>query len=179
MRDSERVAAFGALLFASGEPVERARVAAVLGVTVDELETLVPELRRRAEALGLTLVVDGEMLQLVTAPRFGSLVAQLLGVGTSKLSPAALETLAIVAYLQPVTRAEVEAIRGVDSSTALQTLIAHGLIEPVGRRAGPGQAVEYGTTAAFCERFGLSALDELPPLPEEIQELLTTRRAGG
>ncbi|MFN3335959.1 MAG: SMC-Scp complex subunit ScpB, partial [Thermomicrobium sp.] len=86
-------------------------------------------------------------------------------------------TLAIIAYLQPVTRAEIEAIRGVDCSTALQTLLAHGLVEPIGRRSGPGQPVEYGTTALFLERFGLANLAALPPLPVELRELLLARRS--
>jgi segregation and condensation protein B len=86
---------------------------------------------------------------------------------TVKLSSAALETLALVAYRQPVTRSEIEAIRGVDSSGVLATLVARELVEPLGRRSTPGNPVEYGTTPAFLQFFGLTSLDELPAVADE------------
>ncbi|MCS7050389.1 MAG: SMC-Scp complex subunit ScpB [Thermomicrobium sp.] len=178
MLADDRIAALGALLFAAGEPVARERLAALLELPVDELEPLLDELARRASMLGLVLVQHGARVELATAPEHGPLVARLLGSESSRLSAAALETLAIVAYLQPVTRSEIEAIRGVDSTAALQTLLAHGLVEPVGRRAAPGQPVEYGTTASFLERFGLRDLGALPALPSEVAELLAARRDG-
>jgi len=173
----DQVALLGALLFAAGEPVATERLAAALGVGQDELEELVSRLAERAAGLGLVLLRHADRLQLATAPELGPLVARFLGGSEpSRLSAAALETLAVVAYLQPVTRAEIEAVRGVDSSAALQTLLAHGLVEPVGRRPGPGQPVEYGTTALFLERFGLPDLQALPPVPEELRALLAARR---
>jgi len=177
MTAPDRVALLGALLFVSGEPVAGERLAAVLDVSLEELEGMGAELAQRAAALGLVLLRHDDRLQLATAPELGPFIAEFLGnTDRSRLSAAALETLAIVAYLQPVTRAEIDAVRGVDSSAALQTLLAHGLIEPVGRRASPGQPVEYGTTTLFLERFGLPDLDALPPLPEELRALLASRR---
>jgi segregation and condensation protein B len=132
MARADRVAALGALLFAAGEPVARERLAALLACTAEELEAALRELAERAAALGLMLLAHGEAVQLATAPEHGPLIAQLFGGETGRLSPAALETLAIIAYLQPVTRAEIETVRGVDSSAALQTLLAYGLVERQG-----------------------------------------------
>ena len=179
MARADRVAALGALLFAAGEPVARERLAALIACTAEELEAALRELAERAAALGLMLLAHGEAVQLATAPEHGPLIAQLFGGETGRLSPAALETLAIIAYLQPVTRAEIETVRGVDSSAALQTLLAYGLVEPRGRRSTPGQPVEYGTTPLFLERFGLPSLEALPPLPDELATLLAERRRSG
>ena len=179
MARADRVAALGALLFAAGEPVARERLAALLACTAEELEAALRELAERAAALGLMLLAHGEAVQLATAAEHGPLIAQLFGGETGRLSPAALETLAIIAYLQPVTRAEIETVRGVDSSAALQTLLAYGLVEPRGRRPTPGQPVEYGTTPLFLERFGLPNLEGLPPLPDELATLLAERRRSG
>ena len=101
--------------------------------------------------------------QLSTAPRFGPLITRLLSVErTVRISEAALETLAIVAYRQPITRAEIEAVRGVDSSGVLSTLVARDLVRIRGRRATPGNPHEYTTTDEFLRHFGITSLDELP-----------------
>jgi len=106
-------------------------------------------------------------VQVVTAPRFAPQVRRFLGLDReAKLSAAALETLAIVAYQQPVTRPEIESVRGVDASGVLATLVQRGLIEQVGRLQSPGQPIQYGTTAAFLNLFGLAALADLPPIGE-------------
>jgi segregation and condensation protein B len=165
----DAVAAVEALLFASGEPEEAATLAGALGwpkaAVIDALAVL--DQRLREQHRGLALQRDGERVQLVTAPRFGQAVARLLGMERSaKLSGAALETLALIAYRQPITRAEIEAIRGVDSSGVLSTLVARELVEPRGRRAAPGNPVEYGTTAPFLQFFGLASLSDLPPLSD-------------
>jgi segregation and condensation protein B len=165
----DAVAALEALLFATGQPEEIATLAGALGWSqqevrrgIDALEAALAERER-----GLVLQRDGERVQLVTDPRFGQPVARLLGMErTAKLSSAALETLALVAYRQPITRAEVEAIRGVDSSGVTATLVARELIEAAGRRATPGNPVEYRTTAQFLQFFGLASLAELPPLSD-------------
>lgn len=177
MVERDRIAALGAVLFAAGGPVACERLAALLEILPEELEPLLGELERRARTIGLILLWHGDQVQLATLPEVGPLITSFLGNESSRLSAAALETLAIIAYLQPVTRAEIEAIRGVDCSTALQTLLAHGLAEPIGRRSGPGQPVEYGTTTLFLERFGLVNLTALPPLPAELRELLLARRS--
>jgi segregation and condensation protein B len=165
----EVVAALEALLFASGEPEEVATLAAALGWSLADVRkglTLLDE-RLRESHRGVALQREGDRVQLVTAPRFGQAVAQLLGIERSvKLSSAALETLALVAYRQPITRSEIEAIRGVDSSGVLATLVARELVEARGRRSTPGNPVEYGTTTAFLQFFGLTSLDDLPPLSD-------------
>lgn len=107
----------------------------------------------------------GEKIQLGTAPRFARYIRRFLGLDReARLSSASLETLAIVAYQQPVTRAEIEAIRGVDCSGVLATIHDRGLIEAVGRLNTAGSPIQYGTTANFLRHFGLTSLDELPPI---------------
>ena len=104
-------------------------------------------------------------MQLVTAPEVAEDVRRFLGLsGSARLSTAALETLAIIAYRQPITRAEIEAIRGVNCDGVLRTLLAKGLIEEVGRAEGPGRPILYGTTMLFLQHFGLRSLADLPPL---------------
>lgn len=183
---SEATAALEALLFASGEAEEIATLAAALGWSQSDI-------RRGLDALvssldgsdrGLALQRDGDKVQLVTAPRFGQAVARLLGMERqSKLSRAALETLALVAYGQPMTRAEIEAVRGVDSSGVLATLVSRDLIEVRGRRPGPGNPVEYGTTAGFLQFFGLTSLDDLPAVTDlasgEASQSDASRKAAG
>jgi segregation and condensation protein B len=165
----ERAAALEALLFASGEPEEIATLAAALEwppaqvrVGLDELEEQLREGER-----GIMLQRDETRVQLVSAPRFGPSVTRLLGLErTQKLSGAALETLALIAYRQPATRGELEAVRGVDCSAVIATLVARELIEPLGKRPTPGNPTEFGTTPQFLQFFGLASLDELPPLEE-------------
>ncbi len=166
-------ARLGALLFVSGEPVERAELINHLGCNETELDAALATLRERGLGLGLVLIEHSGAYQLATAPSLAELVEAFLELDRpARLSAAALETLAIVAYRQPVTRAEIEAIRGVDSSAALQTLIARGLVEPVGRLPTVGQPIQYGTTVQFLQAFGLASLEELPDLPPEISERL-------
>jgi segregation and condensation protein B len=113
---------------------------------------------------GLRIQRFGNRVQLVSAPEAAPYVEQFLGVRSSTtLSTAAMETLAIVAYCQPVTRARIEAIRGVNSDGVLRTLVARNLVCPVGRLEQAGRPVIYGTTFEFLEYFGLSSLEELPP----------------
>jgi segregation and condensation protein B len=104
---------------------------------------------------------------MVTAPEATDFVRRFLGLElTSKLSPAALETLAIVAYRQPATRAQIEAVRGVNSDSVLRTLVNRGLVEEVGRLDQAGRPIIYGTTFEFLQQFGLSSVEQLPPLEE-------------
>ena len=162
---AEAVAAVEALLFASGEAEDIATLAGALGWSVADVQQGVDALARTLELgdRGLALQRNRDSVQLVTAPRFGPAVSRLLGMERqAKLSGAALETLALVAYRQPITRGEIEAVRGVDSSGVLATLVSRELVEVRGRRSGPGNPVEYGTTAAFLQFFGLTSLDQLP-----------------
>ena len=165
----ERASALEALLFASAESEDPATLAAALGWPLADVQAGLRELEAmlHGSERGVMLQRDGERVQLVTAPRFGGAVARLLGIErTTRLSSAALETLALVAYRQPLTRAELEAVRGVDSSGVLATLVARELVETAGRRPTPGSPAEYVTTATFLRLFGLASLDELPALSD-------------
>jgi segregation and condensation protein B len=117
---------------------------------------------------GIRLLANGERVQLATAPEAGSLIARYVGFEGARLSPAALETLAIVAYRQPVTRGLIERIRGVDSDYVVRSLLHRRLIAELGRAETPGRPYRYGTTFEFLERFGLTSLDELPALDAEL-----------
>ena len=172
--EAERPAALGALLFVASEPVPLAALAQQLGCAEAEARVAADELAGRLGAVGLMLQWAGDALQLGTTPAWASLLQRFLGLErTVRLSQAALETLAIVAYRQPVTRAGIEAVRGVDSSGVLQTLLARGFVEPVGRQETVGSPVLYATTPEFLRFFGLQRLDELPPLTEDLRAMVT------
>ena len=162
----ERAALIEALLLAAATPPTVEDLAAGAGLTAAEVETALAELEQ-ADARGWVVQRHGATLQLATAPRFAAYVRRFLRLEReARLSPAALEALAIVAYQQPVTRAEIEAIRGVDCSGVLATLHARSLVESVGRLATPGNPIQYGTTPDFLRHFGLRSLADLPPLGE-------------
>jgi segregation and condensation protein B len=159
-----------ALLFASAEPLELDALATVMGQSPEAALEAVEELdaHLRTARHGLRVQRLATTLQLVTAPEVGPLVARLQGTPRqTRLSAAALDTLAIIAYRQPITRQAVEAIRGVNSEHVLQVLINLGLVEETGRAASIGRPVLYGTTRVFLHSSGLTSLDDLPPLPEE------------
>ncbi|HEV8516457.1 MAG TPA: SMC-Scp complex subunit ScpB [Candidatus Limnocylindrales bacterium] len=162
------VEALEALLFVAERPLGRREIARLAGVdraTVDErLGDLEVGLRSR----GIRLLVAGDEVELATAPEAGPLVARYLGVGAARLSVAGLETLAIVAYRQPVTRAAIERVRGVDSEYILRSLLHRRLVVEQGRADAPGRPILYGTSFGFLERFGLAGLDDLPPLEAEV-----------
>ena len=113
-------------------------------------------------------MLSGDRVELVTAPEAGALIARYVGADAVRLSPASLETLAIVAYRQPVTRSAIERIRGVDSDYTVRTLLHRRLVVELGRSDAPGRPFLYGTGFDFLERFGLTSLDELPPLEVEV-----------
>ncbi|HEU0164439.1 MAG TPA: SMC-Scp complex subunit ScpB [Thermomicrobiales bacterium] len=134
------------------------------GVEPDQIELALARINED-EGRGWVVQKHGRKVQLATAPRFADRVRTFLGLDReSRLSSAAIETLAIVAYQQPVTRAEIDAVRGFDSSGVLATLHSRGLIEPVSRLQTVGNPIQYGTTAEFLQHFGLRSLSELPPL---------------
>lgn len=161
---TERDALILALLLAAPEPATAAQLATGAGLReADALETL--RGLRPTERDGWVVQEHHGTWQLATAPRFAAQVRRFLRLDReSRLSNAALETLAIVAYQQPVTRAEIETVRGVDSSGVLATLHNRSLIEAVGRLSTPGNPIQYGTTSDFLKHFGLASLAELPPL---------------
>jgi len=155
------------LLFVANEPVRVDRLASVLGISLEQTEEALQALRQEYTHRGLRLQRQGQRVQIVTAPEAAECVRRFLGLEVSgKLSPPALETLAIVAYRQPVTRAQVESIRGVNSDSVLRTLVNHGLIEEHGRLEQAGRPIIYATTFEFLQQFGLSGLDQLPPLED-------------
>jgi segregation and condensation protein B len=154
-----------ALLFVAAEPVPRSRLCAALRLDEAALAAALAALDEALAGRGLRLQRHGDTVQLVTAPDLARHVEAFAGVpAVQRLSHAALEALAVVAYRQPATRAQIEAVRGVDSGAVLATLLARGLIEEVGRLPGPGHPVQYGTTPEFLRLFGLGSLDELPAL---------------
>jgi segregation and condensation protein B len=153
------------LLFVADEPVAVDRLASVLEVGPDQVEQALAELNDEYAGRGLRLQHKKQRVQMVTAPEAADWVRRFLGLElTGKLSSAALETLAIIAYRQPVTRGDVEAVRGVNSDSVIRTLVHRGLVEEQGRLEQAGRPIIYGTTFEFLQEFGLSSLDQLPPL---------------
>jgi len=159
-------------MFVATEPIAVSSIAHQLGCTVPEAYEALHDLSVNLQAVGLvTQWISEELVQLGTAPDLATILRQFLGQErTVRLSQAALETVALIAYRQPATRADLEAIRGVDSTGVLQTLLARGLIEPAGRLPSAGNPVVYATTPEFLRLFGLSSLNDLPQLPEELVE---------
>lgn len=155
------------LLFVASEPVSIERLATALEVPLEEVEEALVILAQEYSGRGLRLQRRGRRVQMVTAPEAADPVRRFLGLELSgKLSPAAMESLAIIAYRQPITRAQVEAIRGVNSDSTIRTLVNRGLIEELGRLDQPGRPISYGTTFDFLQQFGLTSIEQLPPLPE-------------
>lgn len=162
----ELAALIEALLLVAPEPATVEQLASGAGVAAADVETALAALEG-GDGRGWFLQRHRDTVQLATHPRFAVQVRRFLGLEReTRLSAPALETLAIVAYQQPVTRAEVEAVRGVDCSGVLATLHGRGLIESVGRLDTVGHPLQYGTTPAFLRHFGLRSLDALPPLGE-------------
>lgn len=154
-----------ALLFAAPQAVTVEQLAHALQLPKEEVEAALARLETQLQTRGLRLQRHREALQLTTAPEAAPYVERLAGAEvTLRLSQAALETLAIIAYAQPITRPQIEAIRGVGSDGVIRTLLSAGLIEEVGRAESVGRPILYGTTAEFLQQFGLASLQELPPL---------------
>ena len=153
------------LLFVADGPISVGRLAEALEVTPGQVERALTDLVTTYVGRGLRLQRVGNRVQLITTPQAAPYVERFLGLeARTRLSQAALETLAIIAYRQPITRPEIEAIRGVSSDSVLRTLLSVGLIEDVGRAPTVGRPILYGTTFEFLQHFGLSGLDELPPM---------------
>jgi segregation and condensation protein B len=162
------VAQLEALLFVAEQPLTRREIAKIASVSPDAFDARLGAIEVALRGRGIRLVTAGEQVELATAPEAGPLIARYVGVDGVRLSPASLETLAIVAYRQPVTRAAVERIRGVDSDYILRSLTHRRLVVEQGRADAPGRPILYATGFEFMERFGLTSLDELPPLEAEV-----------
>jgi segregation and condensation protein B len=157
---------YEALLFIAERPLATAELAELGGVPRLQAEATLSALRERldVDGRGIRLQHHDDAWQLVTAPEVGARLATYAAREEARLSPAALEALAVVAYRQPCTRGDVERVRGVDSDYVIRSLMHRRLIAEVGRRDTPGRPVLFATTFTFLERFGLTSLDDLPPL---------------
>ena len=159
-----------ALLFVAPSAVSISQLATALGVTNRAVENSLEELEQSYQKRGLRLQRHSGRIQMTSAPEAAEAIETFLGLeATSRLSSAALEALAIIAYQQPVTRPQVDAIRGVNSDGVMKNLLHKGLIQEVGRAEGPGRPIMYSTTPEFLGYFGLTSLEELPPL--NLEEL--------
>ena len=159
-----------AMLFVAAEPVTTAQLSAALDVAPSVVERGLHELDAVLVTRGLRLQRNAGRFQLTTAPQLADLIERFLGLeATTHLSRAALETLAIIAYQQPVTRPQIDSIRGVNSDSMMKSLLHKGLILESGRADGPGRPILYSTTPEFLQHFGLNSILEMPPLakPEE------------
>lgn len=164
-----------AVLFASGEPVSAVRLAELLEVeeeTVRQVVTLMKD-DYEAEERGILLVALGESFQLVTKDRYAGLIRTALEIRrNTPLSQAAMEVLSIIAYNQPVTKSFVEQVRGVESGQIVNNLVEKGLVEEAGRLDVPGRPIAYRTTLQFLRCFGISSLEQLPPLPDQSGQVM-------
>ena len=178
MEHEELLSAVEAILFAAGEPIAASRVAQVLG---EETETIISCAKELADAYeesksGIRLVRMVESLQLCSAPEFSTYVLRALEQRRPpRLSQSALEALAVIAYFQPVTRAYIDQVRGVDSSYTVTSLLDRGLIEPAGRLEAPGRPTLYQTSPLFLRTMGLASLEELPVLPDMTESAGTEK----
>jgi segregation and condensation protein B len=163
-----------ALLFVAERPLTRREIANLAGVPRDAVDGLLGDLEVSLRDRGIRLLLSGDHVELATGAEAGALIARYLGVDAVRLSPASLETLAIVAYRQPVTKAVVERIRGVDSDYTVRSLLHRRLVVELGRADSPGRPILYGTGFDFLERFGMTTLDELPQLDPEVASRLET-----
>ncbi|MDR0821373.1 MAG: SMC-Scp complex subunit ScpB [Oscillospiraceae bacterium] len=170
---SERMAAVEAVLFANGEPVPLTRLAASLLCGADEAREAVAQLERRYDISGggICLLRLGNSFQLATRPEHADEVRRALETRKQQpLSQAAIEVLSLIAYNQPVTKAFIETVRGVDSGSVVNTLAERGLVEEAGRLDLPGRPVAFRTTETFLRCFGLESIADLPPLPGTPQQ---------
>ena len=153
------------LLFVADRPTPTDVIAQVLETSVEAVEEALRALDQQLATRGIRLQRKGSLVQLVSMPEAAPYIQRFLGLELSgRLTQPALETLAIIAYRQPITRAALEAIRGVNCDGVLRTLVSRGLVEEVGRLEQAGRPILYGTTFEFLQYFGLKSLDDLPPL---------------
>ncbi len=165
MNLNELAAAVEALLFAAGEPVNGEEITDVLQIDEDTLSHVLKKLEEDLEGRGVMLVRAGGEFQLSTRPQYYEYITKMVEPRQrTALSNAALETLSIVAYNQPVTRSSIEYIRGVNSDGAVNRLIERGLIEECGRLDTPGKPLLYKTTTNFLKTFGLTEIEEMPDI---------------
>lgn len=169
MEEREKRSLLEALLFLSGEPLLFSNVKGIVDLSEDEFRKIMSDLMREYNGRdgGVLITEVARGYQMITNPRYGSLIRAFKGVQASnKLSMAALETLAIIAYKQPIIKAEIERVRGVNSDGVLKTLLDKRLIRIMGKKDAPGRPLFYGTTQEFLQYFGLRDLTELPTIKD-------------
>lgn len=170
MLENDLATALSAILFVAAEPISAERLAEVTDSTVDEVTTTLAKLQVSMSDTGVCVSVLDHKYRLVSSPRAAQVVKKYMQAESStELSKAALETLAIVAYRSPITKSQVEAIRGVASDTMLRNLLARGLIVVAGKSAEPGKPELYAVSHTFLQHFGLTSLKDLPELQEETE----------
>ena len=171
---SNLVSGIEAILFISGSPVQVSHLADTFNVTSKEIEANLDVLEQDLiHGRGIRLLRYVGKVQLTSSPEYSELIEKYLGIETtSKLSRAALWTLAIIAYRQPITRPGIDAVRGVNSDAVLKSLLSKGLIEEIGRTEGPGRPILYGITEEFLQYFGLGSMNELPELFSDDLEII-------
>ena len=168
------------LLFISDGPVSIDDLARTFEVEREAIETALKNLADVYDQRGIRILRTRHSAQFVSAPEAAPVIQKFLGLETTaRLSPAALETLAIIAYRQPVTRPQIESIRGVNSDGVMHSLLLRNLIQEVGRLETVGHPIQYGTTPDFLEYFGLTSFDEMPPLPEDVKLENETKDIAG
>ncbi|MBQ9673064.1 MAG: SMC-Scp complex subunit ScpB [Ruminococcus sp.] len=173
MDNKQMKCAVEAILFAAGESVELSRIAQALGITASKAEKLIEELTQEfnSQTHGIKIKKYKDSYQFVTDKEYADQIRTVMDLNRKKpLSQAAMEVLSVVAYNQPVTKAFVEQIRGVDCSGVIGSLTVKGLIEEQGRLELPGRPLLYGTTENFLRCFNISSIEELPPIPEQNNE---------
>jgi len=169
-QDLELSALVEAILFVSPEPLSADQIANLLETTPRLVKKALEDLDALYQGRGIRLQYHKSKTQITSAPEAAPFLEKLLELETtSTLSQAALETLSIIAYQQPITRPQIDAIRGVNSDGVLRTLLTKGLIDDVGRADGPGRPILYSTTPDFLKYFGINSLDDLPQ-PEELDD---------
>jgi segregation and condensation protein B len=157
-----------ALLFVAPGPVSLGQLAAALDLTPRIIERELKQMSEGNSPRGIRLQWGNKGVQLTTAPEYSADVERFLNLeSVTSLTPASLEVLAIIAYQEPVTRPQIDSIRGVNSESSLRTLLRHGLIEDSGRSESPGRPILYSTTPDFLTHFGLSSIEELPEIAAE------------
>jgi segregation and condensation protein B len=166
-----------ALLFVASGPATASQISEALAIPVKDVETCLDELQKEYENKhGIAIQSHGGRYQLTTASEFAMDIEKFLGIeSTARLSRAGIETMAIIAYKQPITRPGIDMIRGVSSDGVIKSLLSKGLIQEVGRADGPGRPILFSTTVDFLQHFGLNSLEQLPPYEEIEAETEQTR----
>ena len=168
MTQDNLLARIEALLFVASAPATASQIGEALSISIKEVESALAELQNEyGGKRGIAIQSHGGRYQLTTSAVFAEDVERFIGIeSTAKLSKAAIETMAIIAYKQPITRPGIDAIRGVSSDGVMKSLLSKGLIQEVGRADGPGRPILFSTTVDFLQHFGLNSLEQLPPYEE-------------